>query len=179
MELGDGTYHVTSRGNRRQVIFADDGDRRFFVVLLARITRQYDWSLHSYCLLDTHYHLVLESTQPRLSAGMRRLNGTYAQGFNARHGFEGHVFQERFYSGLVEADGHLLELIRYVALNPVRGGLCNEASNWLWSSYPGLIGKRRQDPFVSHERVLSLFSRDRARAQRSVRRFVTDRMPER
>jgi putative transposase len=79
MELGDGTYHVTSRGNRRQVIFADDGDRRFFVVLLARITRQYDWSLHSYCLLDTHYHLVLESTQPRLSAGMRRLNGTYAQ----------------------------------------------------------------------------------------------------
>jgi putative transposase len=173
-ELGDGIYHVTSRGNRAQRIFADDGDRRFFLALLARITAAHRWSLHSYCLLDTHYHLVVESLRPDLSAGMRRLNGTYAQGFNARHGFAGHLFQERFYSGVIEADGHLLELVRYVALNPVRAGLCREASGWQWSSYPSLIGRRCADPFVSHDKILRLFSGDPTKAQRSIRKFVTD-----
>jgi REP element-mobilizing transposase RayT len=175
MELSDGTYHITARGNRRQLIFGDDGDRRFFLALLARITREYEWSLHSYCLLDTHYHLVLETTRTRLSAGMKRLNGTYAQTFNARHGFVGHLFQGRFYSGLIEGEGHLLEVIRYVAANPVKAGLCDEASAWQWSSYASLIGQRRREPFVANERVLALFSEDPSRARHSIRRFLTDR----
>jgi putative transposase len=174
MELSDGTYHITARGNRRQAIFADDGDRRYFLALLARITVEHEWSLHSYCLLDTHYHLVLETTRARLSAGMKRLNGTYAQSFNARHSFVGHLFRGRFYSGLIEGEGHLLEVIRYLAANPVRAGLCSDASKWQWSSYASLIGQRRRETFVSYERILGLFSEDRLKARHSIRRFVSD-----
>jgi putative transposase len=173
IELGDGIFHVISRGNRRQLIFSDDADRRFFLALLERTCREHKWALHGYCLLHTHYHLVLESTRNSLSAGMRRLNGTYAQGFNSRHNFVGHLFQDRFYSGVIQADEHLIEVVRYVALNPVRAGLCNEASDWPWSSYRALLGWA-PEAFVAHERVLQLFSDDRTRARHLIRTFVSD-----
>jgi putative transposase len=174
MELGDGIYHVISRGNRREPIFVDDGDRRFFLALLERIGLEHRWTVHSYCLLYTHYHIVLETTRSSLSAGMRRLNGTYAQGFNARHRFVGHLFQGRFYSGLIQVDEHLLEVVRYVALNPVRAGLCREASDWPWSSYPALVAAHDPKTFVSHEKVLRLFSSDPSRARRLIRCFLAD-----
>ena len=173
-ELPDGTYHVTSRGNRRQTIFCDDGDRRFFHTVLSRVTAEFPWHLHAYCFLDTHYHLVVEASVSDLSAGMRRLNGRYAQCFNGRHGVEGHLFQDRYYAGVIEGDGHLLELTRYLALNPVRAGLCSQPSGWRWSSYAGLVGIRPVDSFVSVDRVLRLFSEDTERAQTIIRRFVLD-----
>jgi putative transposase len=173
-QLRDGIFHVTSRGNRSQVVFADDGDRRFFVTLLHRITLERRWCVNSYCLLDTHYHVLIETSVAELSLGMKRLNGIYAQSFNARHGLQGHLFQERFYSGLVEGDGHLYELVRYIALNPVRAGLCTDASRWPWSSYGGLIGRRRAEPFVSNNRVLRLFSADPSKARQMIRSFVAD-----
>ena len=173
-DLTDGTYHVSARGNRHQVVFADDGDRRFFCSLLHRVTQELRWDLHAYCLLNTHYHLVVEASVRDLSAGMHRLNGLYAQCFNGRHGLDGHLFQGRFYAGAIEADGHLLELTRYLALNPVRAGLCSNPDRWLWSSYPGLVGIGPADPFVSVERVLRLFGKDRQKAQALIRRFVAD-----
>jgi putative transposase len=172
--LGDGTFHITSRGNRRHLIYIDDGDRRFFLALLHLVVRKFTWHLHGYCLLDTHYHLVIETSVGELSVGMHRLNGTYARCFNSRHGLEGHLFQERFYSGLIEGDGHLLEVTRYLALNPVRAGLCVHPDRWPWSSYPALIGVRSFDPLLSADRVLRLFSADKQRAQQSIRRFVLD-----
>jgi putative transposase len=172
--LADGTYHVTGRGNRGQAIFSDDGDRRFFRALLDRVTRESRWHLHAYCLLNTHYHLLVETSVHDLSAGMHRLNGMYAQCFNGRHSLSGHLFQDRFYAGLIEADGHLLEVTRYLALNPMRAGLCSAPDRWPWSSYPGLVGVAPLDPFVSDGRVLRLFSEDRKTAQRLIRRFVAD-----
>jgi putative transposase len=172
--LAEGTYHVTSRGNRRQLIFLDDGDRRFFLALLDRVVRHLPWRLHGYCLLETHYHLVIEASVAHLSAGMWRLNGTYAQCFNSRHGLDGHLFQGRFYAGAVEADGHLLELTRYLALNPVRAGLCSGPAGWPWSSYAALAGLRTAEPFLRIDRVLRSFSADRGRAQEILRRFVAD-----
>ena len=173
-ELPDGTFHVSARGNRRQTIFADDADRRFFRTLLERVTRASSWHLHGYCLLNTHYHLVIETSVHGLSRGMHALNGTYAQCFNARHGLDGHLFQGRFHAAAIEADGHLLELTRYLALNPVRAGLCSRPDQWSWSSYPGLVGVTPAEPFVSTNRVLHLFSEDRERAQDFIRRFVAD-----
>jgi REP element-mobilizing transposase RayT len=173
-QLPDGLYHVACRGNRRQVIFTDDGDRRFFYALLARVVRQFQWHLHAYCLLENHYHLVLETAVRDLSAGMQRLNGVYAQCFNSRHGVNGHLFQDRYYAGFIEADGHLLELIRYLALNPVRAGLSSRPENWPWSSYACLIGMGPAEPFLSINPVLRLFSEDAARARRILRRFVAD-----
>jgi putative transposase len=173
-DLADGTFHVTSRGNRRQLIFADDGDRRFFLALLDRVASQLPWHLHGYCLLETHYHLVVESSVAQLSAGMWRLNATYAQCFNSRHGLEGHLFQGRFYAGLVEGDGHLLELTRYLALNPVRAGLCSGPAAWRWSSYGAILGLRPPEAFLSVDRVLHMFSPDCSRAQEILRRFVAE-----
>src|SRR5262249_29642369 len=117
------TYHITTRGNRGEPIFADDYDRHRFLVFLARVIGTFDWVCHAYCLLTTHYHLMITTNDANIGSGMHVLNGRYAQSFNRRHGVSGHVFEDRYYSVVVERNPHLLELIRYVALNPVRAGL--------------------------------------------------------
>ena len=172
--LAEGPLHVTSRGNRRQPIFLTDGDRRFFVALLGRVAMKMRWRLYAYCLLTNHYHLLLETSPSALSKGMQDLNADYAQCFNAVHGLDGHLFQGRFYAGCVETDGHLLELTRYIALNPVEAGLCRAPAEWAWSSYPALLGLRSAECFLEVDRVLSLLSPRRADARRILRRFVDD-----
>jgi putative transposase len=104
-QLRDGIFHVTSRGNRSQVVFADDGDRRFFVTLLHRITLERRWCINSYCLLDSHYHVLIETSVAELSLGMKRLNGTYAQSFNARHGLQGHLSRSASIPAWLRATG--------------------------------------------------------------------------
>jgi REP-associated tyrosine transposase len=165
---------VTARGNRRQDIFLADGDRHFFLRLLDRVARKTAWRVYGYSLLVNHYHLLVETSPPALSAGMHQLNGIYAQCFNAVHDLDGHLFQGRFYAGSVEADGHLLELVRYIALNPVRAGLCRAPSEWAWSSYPSLLGLRPAERFLDADAILKLFSSRPEDARRILRRFVGD-----
>jgi putative transposase len=172
--LPEGPLHVTSGGNRRQPLFLTDGDRRFFVALLDRVTTKMLWRVYGYCLLTNHYHLIVETSPSALSNGMQQLNAVYAQCFNAIHGLDGHLFQGRFYAGCVEADGHLLELTRYIALNPVEAGLCRAPAEWSWSSYPALLGLRAAEEFLEVDKVLSLFSPRRTDARRILRRFVGD-----
>jgi putative transposase len=172
--LQDGPVHITSRGNRRQHIFLTEGDRRFFLALLDRVSKRSGWRVYGYTLLDNHYHLLVETSLTELSLGMQRLNGSYAQSFNAVHCLEGHLFQGRFYAGRVEADGHLLELTRYIALNPVRAGLCRKPSEWLWGSYAALVGHQRAERFLDVDAVLGLFSPHGPRARRILSRFVGD-----
>jgi putative transposase len=132
-ELPDGIFHVTSHGVWNAPIFLDDVDRVDFLNLLSTVASRVGWKVHAYCLLDTHYHLVVETTTENLSAGMQRLNGRYAQLFNQRHRRRGHVFDGRFHSWVVRDERHFEATCAYVAHNPVRVQLCRTAADWPWS----------------------------------------------
>lgn len=178
VQVPNGLYHVTARGNRRQCIFSNDGDCEQFLRTLADVVERFSWGCHAYCLLPNHFHLVVETPHANLSAGMHRLNGRYAAWFNRRHGFEGHVFQRRFYAVLIESEWHLLELARYVTLNPVRAGLCDAPLQWPWSSYRATVGATAIPPFLDVDRVLAYFGSTLARAERNLARFVADGLKE-
>lgn len=120
IEYPGAVYHVTSRGDARRPIFRTEEDRVLFLEVLASIVSRVHWLCHAYCLMDNHYHLVLETPEGNLSRGMRHLNGVYTQRFNRRYGKPGHVFQGRYKAIVVERESYLLELCRYVVLNPVR-----------------------------------------------------------
>jgi putative transposase len=131
--LRDGIHHVTARGVADSPIFLSDADRHCFLQLLNDAIARFRWKCHAMCLMDTHYHLVLETSLDRLSAGLHWLNGAYALRFNAAHKRKGHLFGDRFWSSLIESEQHLVEACRYVMFNPVRAGLCEEPADWPWS----------------------------------------------
>lgn len=145
--MADGLYHVTSRGVRRNEIYEARLDYLRFLALLGCIAKDLGWTRHAYCLMPNHYHLVVETPEPNLSTGMQRLNSRYGAWFNWRHGFTGHVFERRFYSGVIESNAHFLELSRYVVLNPVRAGLCRHPGEWTFSSFRGNLSPRLLDQF--------------------------------
>jgi putative transposase len=102
--------------------------------LLRDVVARGRWSCHAYCLMGTHYHLVLESDRDALSAGVQRLNGVYAQLFNRRHGRTGHLFGDRFHAWVIVDEDHLRATCAYVLENPVRAGLCADPSDWPWTA---------------------------------------------
>jgi putative transposase len=122
--------------------------------------------------MTNHYHLLVETPNPDISKGMEYLNGRYARAFNARHGYEGHLFERRFYGELVEGNLHLIELSRYVVLNPVRAGLCERAEDWPWSSYVATTGRARRPAFLTTDLILAQFNKDRRRARLLYADFV-------
>jgi putative transposase len=157
------------------VLFRENDDRRYFELRLDDVVRRFEWSCLAHCLLGTHFHLLLTTPNANLAEGMHRLNGLHAQAFNDRHEQFGHVFQGRYHAKVVDADGHFLELFRYIALNPVRAGLCREPADWRWSSYPSAIGWAATPPFLDLARVLDLFATDRRVARDRLRDFVEGR----
>jgi putative transposase len=165
-------YHLTSRGNAREAIVRDEIDRLAFLRTLARVVDRFGWLCHSYCLMDNHYHLVIETPQPNLSSGMRQLNGLHAQFFNGRYDRCGHVFQARFRSLLVEKDSYLLAVCRYVVLNPVRAGICEQPEEWPWSSYRATSGLDQAERFLTTDWLLAQFAPRRRLAQRRYRAYV-------
>ena len=177
LELAGGIFHITARGNRKHDIFVDDGDRHIFLHLFAATVGHCGWRCHAYCLMPNHFHLVIETLEANLSAGMQRLNGTYAQWFNHRHGLCGHVFQGRFHSTLVENDAHLLELSRYIVLNPTRAGLCLDPTEWTWSSLSATLGRITAPGFLTVDWLLSQFGHDTERARTVYEDFVRYAMP--
>jgi putative transposase len=140
--------------------------------VLRHVLDRYGWLLYSYCLLGNHYHLVIETPRPNLSRGMRQLNGLYARRFNLRHGRVGHVFQARFRSILVENESYLLAVCRYVVLNPVRAGLCDDPGDWAWSSYNGTVGVAAAPVPLALDRLLGAFAPTRQLAQQRYRDYV-------
>ena len=140
IEYAGATYHVTSRGDRREPIFIDDDDRRAFLDVLGQALARFDAAVLAYCLMGNHYHLVLTTHGANLSALMHQLNGVYTQRFNRRHDKVGHVFQGRFKAILVDRDTYLLEVCRYVELNPVRAKMVSAPAVWPWSSYRANTG---------------------------------------
>jgi REP element-mobilizing transposase RayT len=174
LEFPGAVYHVTARGDRQEPIFDDDDDRLAFLELLAREVGQQGWLLYAFCLMDNHYHLLLETPEPNLVGGMRRLNGVYTQAFNRRHRRVGHVLQGRYKAILVDKDSYLLELCRYVVLNPVRAGMAASAGQWPWSSYLATAGKMACPDWLAAEQVLALFAPERSQARRAYVRFVAE-----
>jgi len=135
IEFPGALYHVTSRGNDRVDIYLDNSDRQTFLDVLEDVCSRMQWVCYAYCLMTNHYHLVVETECERLSRGMHRLNGIYAQRFNRRHLRKGHLFEERFSSWVVRDELHLQATWRYVLANPVRAGLCRYVEDWPWSGF--------------------------------------------
>lgn len=176
IEYSGAVYHVTSRGNARADIFADFTDRQTFLLLLESSVNRFNWICHAYCLMDNHYHLLIETPDSNLSMGMRHLNGVYTQTFNRRHKRVGHVFQGRFKAVIVEKESHLLELCRYVVLNPVRAGMVSTPRNWHWSSYRATGGESKKESYLTTDWILSQFSETKSEARIKYRQFVKDGM---
>ncbi|MEW5764517.1 MAG: REP-associated tyrosine transposase [Acidobacteriota bacterium] len=172
IEFPGAVYHVSSLGNARQQVFYDDIDREAFLEAVGTGVTRYGFVVHAYCLMDNHYHLLVETPNANLSLGMQRINGEYTQGFNRRHGRCGHLFQGRFKAVLVQKESHLLEVCRYVVLNPVRAKRVTRAGDWSWSSYRATAGEVRSFPYLSTSWVLSQFHREKEKAQRLYRRYV-------
>lgn len=165
-------YHLTLRGNARGEIFLDETDREIFLDVLASVIERFGWRVHAYCLMGNHYHLLAQTPKPNLSSGMRRLNGVYTQRFNRRHERVGHVFQGRFKAILVERDSYLLELARYIVLNPVRAGLANAPEDWRWSSYRATAGEEAAPRWLRVDWILDQFGNGDTPAQERYRQFV-------
>jgi len=174
IEYEGALYHLTSRGDRRETIFEDDQDRAKFLGILGDVIGQMQWKCYSYCLMDNHYHLIIETQKANLSRGMRQLNGIFTQASNRRHHRCGHLFQGRFKSIVVDADAYFLELCRYVVLNPVRAGMADDLSAWPWSSYLAVAGKARPPAWLATGDVLTYFSSQKKRAQRKYKAFVAE-----
>jgi putative transposase len=155
-------------------VFFSDADRELFLGTLAGVVSRYGWICHAYCLMANHYHLLIETPKANLSIGMRQLNGIYTQSFNRRHNRVGHLFQGRFKAILVERESHLLELCRYIVLNPLRVKGRASAQSWKWSSYAATAGLARVPEFLSIDWILAQFGKRRAQAQKQYREFVRD-----
>ncbi|MBI2358381.1 MAG: transposase [Deltaproteobacteria bacterium] len=176
LEFDGATYHVTSRGNAREDIFDDDADRKTFLEVLGKVVNRFHWLCHAYCLMDNHYHLAIETPEANLSKGMRQLNGLYTQLYNRRHRSVGHVFQGRYKAILIQKESHLLEVCRYVVLNPVRAKATERAEQWRWSSYGATAGLGKRPPWLRVDWVLGQFGKRRYPAARHYRRFVQEGM---
>ena len=180
LEFPGALYHLTARGNGRAAIFLDDFDRRAFLSILGDVVERYNWICHAYCLMNNHYHLLIETPDANLSEGMRQLNGVYTQTFNRRRGSVGHVFQGRFKSIVVDKNSYLLELCRYIVLNPVRAGMVGHPKEYPWSSFKSTAGFGRKPEFLFTDWVLAQFGRSRTAARKSYQRFIlagTDEEP--
>lgn len=172
IEFAGALYHITSRGNDRQPIYNNDADRTQFLEQLNGTCDRYDWLCHAYCLMTNHYHLLIQTRTATLSKGMKLLNGRYTQHFNMAHTRTGHVFQGRFKAILVDSDAYLLELARYIVLNPVRARMVHTAEEWPWSSYRATAGMASGHAFLTTDWVLSAFGTQKRYACERYREFV-------
>jgi len=141
LEFAGALYHVTSRGDRKGVIYRDEADRRAWLETLDRVCQRFNFVVHCYCQMGNHFHLLLETVEGNLSQGMRQLNGLYTQHFNRHHKLVGHLFQGRYQSILVQKESYLLELTRYVVLNPLRANVVRRLEDWPWSSHRFFMGE--------------------------------------
>jgi REP element-mobilizing transposase RayT len=172
IEYPGAVYHVTFRGNEKKPVFKDEQDRLNFLNTLQHANKRYNWICHAYCLMTNHYHLLVETPDGNLSIGMRQLNGVYTQLFNNRHGRTGHLFQGRYKAILIQKDSHLLEVCRYVVLNPVRAKMVETLEEHPWSSYLATAGRAKPHPCLTTDWVLGQFSGNRGKAEREYRQFV-------
>lgn len=139
---------------------------------LETVIHLYGWKCSAYCLMGSHFHLIVETPRANLSRGMQHLCGSYAQWFNWKYGRRGHLFGGRFASALIVREEHFLEAHRYVALNPVRANLCRQPESWQWGSFRALAGLEPAPKFLDADAVLGAFSIRPAAARLAFWKFV-------
>jgi putative transposase len=176
-ELAGRIFHVTARATKGRRLFVVDADRELFLRLLDKVVRRHGWQVLAWCLMGTHYHLLVQTRDANIARGMQFLNGLYGQWFNVQHGTRGHVFATRYFDVLIESDEHLLRAARYIALNPVAAGLCGRPADWKWSSYRALIGDERPRRLLTVDFLLRELSPRRDIAHAEMRRLVEDLDP--
>lgn len=174
IEFPGATYHVTSKGKDGQTIFVDQEDRAVFLNVVENVVDRFGWLLHSYVLMDNHYHLVVEVPNANLSKGMRQLNGVYTQHANRRHGQEGPIFQGRFKSVLFEKKNYLLQVCRHVVTNPARAREPNNYSTYRWSSYRATAGQVKIPGYLHPFEILQAFGKRERDSQRKYREYVKE-----
>lgn len=167
-------YHITSRGNEKKKIYLDDTDRIKFLEILREYHVRYGILIHSYVLMDNHYHLILETPKGNLLKVMHGINGGYTGYFNRKYKRAGHLFQGRYKGILVDKDNYLVQLGRYVHLNPVRAAIVGRPEQYKWSSYPGYIGKEKEYQWVEYSWMLSKFGSNTKRAREKYREYVEE-----
>jgi putative transposase len=172
IEFAGALYHLTSRGDGREDIYLDDADRELFLQVLGQVCERFNWVCHAYCLMGNHYHLLVETREGNLAQGMRQLNGVYTQGFNRKHRRVGHVFQGRYKAILVHKDSYLLELARYIVLNPVRAQMVRSAREWRWSSYRATCAQAAVPSWLHTDWILSTFGKRKVDAIERYQVFV-------
>jgi REP element-mobilizing transposase RayT len=176
IEFPGAVYHITSRGDRREPIFVGDHDRRGFLEVVTQALLRFDAEILAYCLMDNHYHFVLHTRRANLSLLMRHINGVYTQAFNRQHNKVGHLFQGRFKAILVDRDAYLLEVCRYVDLNPVRARMVKKPEAWAWSSYRAHVGLDNSPAWLDtvglHGYVLGRTPRSPAERHSAARRYA-------
>lgn len=165
-------YHIIARGNDKQTIYYDQQDKLRFLKFLEQTVKQYRWLCHAYCLMTNHYHMLIETPEPNIARGMKRLNSRYCITFNKRHRRAGHVLQGRYGSTVVQKEEYLLELCRYIVLNPVRAFMVEKPEDWKWSSYRATAGLEKPPAFLTTDWILSRFGRNRKTACVDYRKFV-------
>ncbi len=158
IEFADGFYHVTSRGNDRAHIYLDAQDRRDWLDMVGLVADRFKWRIHAYCQMGNHFHILVQTPSPNLCRCMRQLNGLYSQRFNRRHGRVGHLLQGRYHAVIIDRDSHLLEVIRYTLLNPVRAGMVSHPSLWPWSSFLATVGEGGAPSWLAVDEVLKNFA---------------------
>jgi len=161
IEYAGALYHVTARGDRQEDIFLDDEDRHVWLEILSQVCSRFNWRCYAWCQMDNHYHIMIETAEGNLSQGMRQLNGVYTQKSNRRHNRVGHVFQGRYKAILVEKDSYLLELSRYIVLNPLRARMVKDVADWEWSSYPAMINPEIAPDWLETGWILACFSKQK------------------
>src|SRR5215469_9337232 len=166
-----GAHYVTSRGNERKAIFRDDSNREKFLELTGRAVEQFGIRVHAYVLMSNHYHLLIETPRGGLNRALRYLNGVYTQIFNRRHKRVGHLFQGRYKAILVEKDAYLLELSRYIHLNPWRVNRGTDPIKYRWSSLGPYLGTRVGPSWLSVREIMKQFG---SQAKRRYRQFVAE-----
>jgi putative transposase len=161
-EEAGAVHHVYARGNDRRAIYLDDDDRQRYLRMLGVIVVRQRWRCLAYCLMDNHVHLLIETPEPNLGAGMGAFHSLYAQTFNERHGTVGHLFQGRYGATRVRTNEQLWAVVSYITQNPVEAGFCDDPDQWRWSSHAVMRGKD-SPPWLDTTRLLELFgSTDRA-----------------
>jgi putative transposase len=174
IEFAGALYHVTSRGDGREPIYLQDRDRKVWLEVLGQVCERFNWLVHAYCQMGNHYHLLAETPDGNLAKGMRQLNGVYTQRFNRAHSHLGHVFQGRYKAILVQREAYLLELCRYIVLNPVRARMVGDAGDWPWSSFQATAGMRPAPDWLGTDWILAAFTESLQDAQSAYRRFVAE-----
>lgn len=172
LEFPGALYHVTARGDHREAIYRDAEDRLAWLNTIALVCKRFNLVVHAFCQMTNHYHLLIETVDGNLSQAMRQLNGLYTQAFNRRHRLVGHLFQGRYKAILVQKERYLLELTRYVVLNPLRARMLTSLDDWPWSSHHCTLGRKPAPPWLETDWLLRQFGNTHDEAITAYEQFV-------